>query len=270
MSARTIVVGDVHGCLDELRDLLKLVSYQQGTDRLVLLGDLVDRGPDPAGVVRVARELGAESVMGNHDEKCVRWFKREADRRLKGKENKMRPPAPDRLAQWEQLSLADLEWMSGLPLWLDLGGGAYAVHAGWEPALPLEKQTDKVLRIRYCDAGSGLWSKTQWAEDDAQPSGEPTPGPLKGAIQWPYFDPLRWKAPRHTFFGHAVHSLHSAVIYKSDVVSNLISVGMDSGACFGGSLTAAVLHEDRSRPMEVCGVKARAAYAVLKKDLRDN
>ncbi|HEX8909086.1 MAG TPA: metallophosphoesterase, partial [Anaeromyxobacteraceae bacterium] len=63
MSVRTIVVGDVHGCLEELDELLRLVELRPGFDRLVFVGDLLDRGPDSLGVVRRARELRARSVL---------------------------------------------------------------------------------------------------------------------------------------------------------------------------------------------------------------
>jgi hypothetical protein len=54
--ARTIIVGDVHGCLAELDALLEYVGFSRG-DRLVSVGDLVVRGPDPTGVLDRLREL---------------------------------------------------------------------------------------------------------------------------------------------------------------------------------------------------------------------
>ncbi len=42
---RIIVIGDVHGCLDELKDMLDEVDYQEGNDTVILVGDLVDKGP---------------------------------------------------------------------------------------------------------------------------------------------------------------------------------------------------------------------------------
>src|SRR5262249_36934832 len=63
----TVVVGDVPGCLDELRDLLDACGYTRG-DRLVLAGDLTVKGPDSAGVVALARAEGALAVLGNHDD----------------------------------------------------------------------------------------------------------------------------------------------------------------------------------------------------------
>ena len=45
-----IVVGDIHGCLEELKELLLLADFQQGRDTLVLVGDLVNKGPLSAEV----------------------------------------------------------------------------------------------------------------------------------------------------------------------------------------------------------------------------
>lgn len=77
--ARVFVMGDVHGCLDEMNDLLNLIQFNQTKDVLILTGDLIFRGPDSIGVIRRAKELNALCVRGNHDDKVVR---------LKGYENK--------------------------------------------------------------------------------------------------------------------------------------------------------------------------------------
>ncbi len=123
MSVRTIVVGDVHGCLDELDELLRLVELRPGFDRLVFVGDLLDRGPDPVGAVRRARELGAASVLGNHEDKHLRWARHEDWRRRDPTHrNPLRPFSPERLAQHESLSDDDLAWIASLPTVLRLVG----------------------------------------------------------------------------------------------------------------------------------------------------
>jgi hypothetical protein len=50
----TYAIGDIHGCLRQLRDLLGDIDRHAagGVHRLVFLGDLIDRGPDSAGVIR--------------------------------------------------------------------------------------------------------------------------------------------------------------------------------------------------------------------------
>lgn len=52
MAKRTIVVGDIHGCYRELMLLLEKVKYDENEDALISAGDLVDRGPDSARVVK--------------------------------------------------------------------------------------------------------------------------------------------------------------------------------------------------------------------------
>jgi hypothetical protein len=69
---RVISIGDVHGCIDELQDLLRECDYQPG-DLVVFLGDMVSKGPDSSSVVQMAREIGAIGVRGNHDFEVIRW-----------------------------------------------------------------------------------------------------------------------------------------------------------------------------------------------------
>jgi bis(5'-nucleosyl)-tetraphosphatase (symmetrical) len=65
----TYAVGDVQGCYREFAELLDLVDFRSDRDRLWLLGDLINRGPENVAVVRRVMSLGsaAVTVLGNHD-----------------------------------------------------------------------------------------------------------------------------------------------------------------------------------------------------------
>ena len=67
----TYVIGDVQGCDDELGDLLALIRFDPAADQVYFVGDLVNRGPKSAAVLRRVKALsdkgGANSVLGNHD-----------------------------------------------------------------------------------------------------------------------------------------------------------------------------------------------------------
>jgi serine/threonine protein phosphatase 1 len=76
MQSRTFVIGDIHGCAATLRRLVDEKLHLLPDDRLYLLGDLVDRGPDSKGVLDFIfdlreRGLTVNSVRGNHEEMCL-------------------------------------------------------------------------------------------------------------------------------------------------------------------------------------------------------
>ena len=70
-SSRLIIIGDVHGCLEELKLLLLHCSYRKETDKVVFVGDLVNKGPYSAEVVKFVRKIGARCVRGNHDDAAL-------------------------------------------------------------------------------------------------------------------------------------------------------------------------------------------------------
>jgi len=58
---RIFVVGDIHGCLDMLKRLMDKIDWQPENDGLIFLGDYVDRGKDPKGVVDYILDMSKAS-----------------------------------------------------------------------------------------------------------------------------------------------------------------------------------------------------------------
>ncbi len=119
-------IGDVQGCYDELRELLRRIGFSSDRDRLWFVGDLVNRGPHSLEVLRFVRALGAnaETVLGNHD---LHLLAVAAGCRPPRRSDTLQPvlEAKDR----EGL----IEWLTERPL-AHLEDGDLMVHAGIVPA----------------------------------------------------------------------------------------------------------------------------------------
>lgn len=154
-SPRLIIVGDVHGQLNELKTLLQKTEYSaERGDHVIFTGDMINKGPDSAGVVALAMEMGASSVRGNHEDKVLFAHAQEAvDESSSAPENPKREEAETSksenaaLATARSLSPGQLEWLAKLPVVLRLGkiadqasGEWVVVHAGLVPGIPLEDQ----------------------------------------------------------------------------------------------------------------------------------
>ena len=71
---RTYAISDVHGMGHLLDQMLEKIAFSEA-DRLYVLGDLIDRGPDPAGVLDLAMERkNIIALKGNHEDAFVDWY----------------------------------------------------------------------------------------------------------------------------------------------------------------------------------------------------
>ncbi len=179
MSRRTVIVGDVHGCADELDSLLDRLAFT-ATDRLFFVGDLVVRGPKPREVLAVARRLGARSVRGNHEHRL-----------LSGKNT--HSPTLDRMNEDTARALQEDDWsyLRNMPLWIDLPEhDVRIVHAGVMPDLAIDAQQERhLLQLRAIDEdGSAIMQRGR---------GQP----------WA----ARYTGPPHVTFGH--HALRGPQLY---------------------------------------------------------
>jgi serine/threonine protein phosphatase 1 len=130
-AGRTIVVGDIHGCWDELATLLAEVEFGPA-DLLLCVGDMIDRGPDSWRVARFFREAtNAHAALGNHERRLARHVLHQG------------------LAAWSQrhtLSQLPAEEHTGWARWLLALPAVIATpevvvtHARLDPQLPLDAQ----------------------------------------------------------------------------------------------------------------------------------
>jgi hypothetical protein len=256
MNKRTLVIGDVHGCFKELMLLLEKVKYSEGSDKLIFAGDLVDRGPDSAEVVRFVREAHERSdgavqcVLGNHDDKHFRYFKHT----LKKRENRnyripMRSFSMDKLAIFNALSDEDLKFLGSLPSMIYLEEQNWVVvHAGLEPNKALELQdVGKVSHIRFLDP---VRLKTVSLDDNYLPP--------PGSIYWTQC----YNLDHNVVYGHNVHSLNAPEVTRAS--NGMQLVGVDTGCCFGGNLTAFLVPNTKDEvvtPDHFVSVTASKAYS---------
>jgi hypothetical protein len=230
--SRTIIIGDVHGCAAELDALLERVALRS-EDRVYFVGDLVARGPDGIGVLRILRAVGGRSTLGNHDVKL---------RELRPRPPGTKPPAkvPSALASvFDKLTEEDWDLFDALPLWIDLREhGLRIVHAGVVPKVAMKEQDPWVLtNLRSFDSDgkpSSKWKPVTWAASyDEHP---------------------------HIVFGHDA---------RSRLQLHRCATGIDTGCVYGSELTALVLPAGTAPPPAaerrdvLISVPARAAYADL-------
>lgn len=244
---RKIVVGDVHGCLSELQELLELVKYDSAQDRLIFVGDLVDRGPDPVGVVRFVRSLGVEVCLGNHEEKAIRFNKYEKRRVDTGEPNPMRPFGWKRRTEHEALTEEDQAWFSSLPLYIKLDNRWLITHAGFASDRPIADQDPRsIVRTRWVDKNTGEYSKAV-----RNPWNIP-----ESAVYWTE----KWTGPESVVYGHNVHDLKDVRIDAP--VPGVLCYGIDTGCCFGGRLSALILK--KGALPDIAQVAAKKEYAPLR------
>lgn len=140
---RTIVIGDLHGCRVTFERLLEAVSFDGRRDELWLVGDLINRGPDSMGCLRLARQLKARVVLGNHDLNLLAVSQGMAQPR-KGDTLEAILSAPDR-NEW-------IDWLRYQPLLIDTviaGRPTVMTHAGLPPQWSLEQARSRAREVEH-------------------------------------------------------------------------------------------------------------------------
>lgn len=209
--SRSIWIGDVHGCVRELGELLERIG-PSADDRVVFVGDLVARGPDTPGVLRMVRQVRGLCVLGNHEHRLVLARQAFLD---KSKGPRL---GPSHAALVHQLTEEDWAHLASLPLSLEFPDhNVRVVHAGVVPGVALDQQQAwTLLHVRSLTkkgAPSDRYSSVSWAADYDE-------------------DP-------HIVFGHNA---------QAGLQVHPCATGLDTGCVYGGALTALVLEEGQTPP----------------------
>jgi bis(5'-nucleosyl)-tetraphosphatase (symmetrical) len=262
-------IGDVQGCDERLGALLAAVKFSADRDRLWLVGDLVNRGPDSLKVLRRVRALGdaATVVLGNHDLHLLAVNVGKA-RMRDGDTLSQVLEAPDR----DEL----LDWLTTRPLMHEEAGlNICMVHAGFPPQWDLQtarscaREFERALkrnpaklfetlygdepdrwqpdlqgadrlrfiancltRLRYVDAEGRLMLRAK---------GSPKKAQGKSLVPWFEAPDARWFGSR-IFFGH-----WSTLGYFSDDHVP----ALDTGCVWGDCLTALRIDDPQAQPVQV-------------------
>lgn len=157
---RLIIIGDVHGMIDPLQQLLGKVGFdaESGRDQIIFVGNLVSKGTDSAAVVELAIMLNATSVRGVEEDRIllVRELmnsKKNATNTIHGlggdedhleQEHLSRGDYAERVVA-DSLTTEHVEWLAKLPAILDVGfipglQNIYVSHAGLVPGIEMDKQ----------------------------------------------------------------------------------------------------------------------------------
>lgn len=241
------IVGDVHGCASELMDLMHRMGYVRSEDRgyyhpdsrtLVFVGDLVDRGPDSMAVLDIALtmvETGeALWVEGNHDNKFFRWLKGNPVKAANGLPGTIEAftSAPKSVQKTRRQRIRRCLEQKMIHPYVILDEGRLVVsHAGIKADM-IGKYSSAVRA--FCLYGDvdrealkgGVLIRRDWADD--------------------------YDGDAFVVYGHTV---------VPEPLAKNNTINIDTGCCFGGSLTAYRYPEHT-----IMSVKAKAIYDSSKVD----
>lgn len=208
---RTFTIGDIHGCLDQLEDLVARID-PKSDDLVVFLGDYIDRGPESAEVVdflmELAREVPCVFLRGNHEHMFLEYLEFGANKTLYFANGGMKTiesylgrgeSSTSNLEAARALSEGHRDFYAGLKWYYEDQQYIY-VHAGIRPGIPMSKQElmDLVwIRDEFIFSSTGMEKKV--------------------------------------IFGHTPFA---RPFIKDD------KIGIDTGAVYGGVLTAVQLPEE--------------------------
>jgi len=197
---KIFIVGDIHGSLRMLQKLMRTIPWRPDVDRLIFLGDYVDRGEDSRGVIETVMSISStaervDCIMGNH-ERILLDFVEGRDMStffLNGGASTLNSYRMFQQHFGDPLIPAEhVAFLRSLKMWIELDD-YYVVHAGLRPGIEMENQSQEDL----------LWIR------DA-------------------FIMSSYRFKKKVIFGHTPFS-HPLVMENK--------IGLDTGAVYGNKLT---------------------------------
>jgi serine/threonine protein phosphatase 1 len=247
---RHIIIGDIHGCINELNQLLELIDLKS-SDTICFIGDLIDRGPDSVAVVKkcysLTTKFDVKLILGNHEEKFLRYLHHLENKT--GLEVQMSGTSefPTLI---EGLNVDELNFLKnayyslvfeeeGITL---LHGGIsnnikFPFPANYQYGVHTPKQykgLDLITKVRYLTPEGKFVSLNEETSDDSY-----------------------WAEMYNGVFGH-IYFGHQPFIQKNPE-NFLHATGLDTGCVFGGWLSAVILENGEK---SVVSVKSKEIYSV--------
>jgi len=216
----TIAIGDIHGMFHALETLLEHIDcfietkWRNDRFKLIFLGDYIDRGPHSKQVIKKLRSLESENYIclkGNHEEMMIKS--------VSGETEKMRflvsggEATIQSYGGFTQEFYSDLAWMTTLSTSYE-DDKRFFVHAGIDPDAPLADQSDETK----------LWIRRKFIVDDR-------------------------RFEKYVVHGHTPTTKNPPFTGRADIRLNRCN--LDSGACYGGALTAAFFNDIDEKPFHL-------------------
>jgi hypothetical protein len=223
---RIVIIGDVHGCLEELDELLEDAKSRCGGQQILPLfvGDLLTKGPYPLETMTRLHDVEHFAVRGNHDEAVLKQallFKQSENYEF-----------PSKYEWVRKLSDRDIAYLRELPYTIAIPSlDILIVHAGLIPGIMLTEQdlTNMIIMRNIVQSNDGTLSAAEL--------------PNKGK-PWASY----WPGPEHVYFGHdAVRQLQE----------HTHATGLDTGCVYGHRLTGVLVTKEKK---DFIHVKAKLVY----------
>ena len=219
------VIGDVHGCLDELKELIDQINSM--TSRpcfFVFCGDIINKGPCNKETLDYVRSLPHfAAVRGNHEDHVIK------NALLLKEKHKVQKKKYKWVAS---LTDDDIEFLSNLPYTLHLPAfNTLVVHAGFNPYTSLYHQSPFTMTKVRNISGLDICEDITATETGSGQS-------------WASL----WRGPQHVYFGHDA---------KKGLQRHEYATGLDTGCVYGKYLTGKLLTGDK----QLIQVKAKAVHS---------